>query len=76
MAELMEMPTIQQVTLLWILQYDKCSVVTCVRWEQPAQLCTPWVTVDGMNLQQWLVKWKVLASRLRQLPPASASTAH
>jgi HAUS augmin-like complex subunit 5 len=37
-------------------------------WEQPAQLCTPWITVDGLNLQQWRDKFTVTATQLRQLP--------
>lgn len=36
-------------------------------WEQPAQTCTPWVTVDGLNVQQWRDKWVIAATQLRQL---------
>lgn len=41
--------------------------VTLFRWEQPAQACTPWVTVDGLNVQQWRDKWVIAATQLRQL---------
>ncbi|XP_038065283.1 HAUS augmin-like complex subunit 5 [Patiria miniata] len=36
-------------------------------WEQPAQLLTPWVKLDDLALQQWLDKWTVAVTRLRQL---------
>ncbi|XP_022104105.1 HAUS augmin-like complex subunit 5 [Acanthaster planci] len=36
-------------------------------WEQPAQHLTPWVRLDDLTLQQWLDKWTVAVTRLRQL---------
>ncbi|KAK3601264.1 hypothetical protein CHS0354_040444 [Potamilus streckersoni] len=36
-------------------------------WEQPAQSCVPWVTVDGHTLQHWIDKWTVMVTKLRQM---------
>ncbi|XP_033641240.1 AUGMIN subunit 5-like isoform X1 [Asterias rubens] len=36
-------------------------------WEQPAQKLTPWVKLDDLSLQQWMDKWTVAVTRLRQL---------
>ncbi|GAB1601945.1 hypothetical protein Ahia01_000473100 [Argonauta hians] len=36
-------------------------------WEkQPAQYCVPWVQVGGLTFDQWLERWKVAATQLRQ----------
>ena len=34
------------------------------RWTQPAQLLVPWVTQQGMNVNQWLEQWRTLVNSL------------
>lgn len=43
-------------------------------WEQPAQVCTPWITVDGLGLQQWRDQWTVAATRMRHLNSRTAAS--
>lgn len=35
--------------------------------DQPAQHLTPWVKVEGQSMQQWLDKWTMAATQLRQI---------
>ena len=35
-----------------------------IRWAQPAQLAVPWVTRQGMNVNQWLEQWRTLLTKL------------
>nr|XP_054760038.1 uncharacterized protein LOC129266228 [Lytechinus pictus] len=36
-------------------------------WDQPAQHLTPWVKVEGQTMQQWLDKWMMIATQIKQL---------
>nr|KAG5690646.1 hypothetical protein BaRGS_022145 [Batillaria attramentaria] len=36
-------------------------------WDQPAQFLTPWLKVDDMTYQQWYNKWRIIATKIRQL---------
>ena len=41
-----------------------CELYILSRWTQPAQLLVPWVTQQGMNVNQWLEQWRTLVTNL------------
>ncbi|KAL5019924.1 hypothetical protein ScPMuIL_002816 [Solemya velum] len=42
-------------------------------WDQPAFLTTSWMTVNNHTLQQWLDRWKVIVTKLRQTQTKTVS---
>ncbi|XP_065919716.1 HAUS augmin-like complex subunit 5 isoform X2 [Dysidea avara] len=36
-------------------------------WTQPAQVLVPWLTQQGMNINQWLEQWRTLVMRLEEI---------
>ncbi|PVD27777.1 hypothetical protein C0Q70_12949 [Pomacea canaliculata] len=36
-------------------------------WEQPAQFVTPWLMVEDHTYQQWYNKWRIIATKIRQM---------
>ena len=46
---------------------DMMPLVILNRWVQPATSLTPWVTYEGMDVQQWVQQWRVLTTKLRHL---------